>query len=133
MSRRAAETPDASGGRASPADGSARLAAGGALAGALLASSCCVLPLVLFLLGVTGAWIGSLTALAPWKPLFLTATAGLLGYGYYHVYFRRSSCARKGACARSASRRPVEIALWVATVLAVLAGAFDRIAPLLLD
>ena len=34
------------------------MAAGG-LIGALAASSCCILPLVLFALGVSGAWIGA--------------------------------------------------------------------------
>ena len=38
------------------------LAAGGVL-GALAASSCCVAPLVLFGLGVSGAWIANLTRL----------------------------------------------------------------------
>jgi mercuric ion transport protein len=31
------------------------------LLGALAASSCCILPLVLFSLGVSGAWIGNFT------------------------------------------------------------------------
>ena len=31
----------------------------------MAASSCCTLPLVLFGLGVSGAWIGNLTQLAP--------------------------------------------------------------------
>jgi len=48
-------------------DGSRRgqvwVAAGGLL-GALAASSCCILPLVLFGLGIRGAWIGNLTQLA---------------------------------------------------------------------
>jgi mercuric ion transport protein len=35
------------------------LMAAGGLLGALAASSCCILPLVLFGLGVSGAWIGS--------------------------------------------------------------------------
>jgi mercuric ion transport protein len=44
------------------------LAAGGILA-ALGASSCCVLPFALFTLGVSGAWISNLTALAPYQPI----------------------------------------------------------------
>jgi len=45
-----------------------RLMAVGSLAGALAASSCCILPLVLFSLGVSGAWIGNFTRLAPYQP-----------------------------------------------------------------
>ena len=39
------------------------------LAGAFLASACCIVPLVLVTLGISGAWIGNLTALEPYKPL----------------------------------------------------------------
>ena len=61
------------------------VAAGGVL-GALAASSCCILPLALFSLGIGGAWIGNLTALAPYQPIFVAVTTGILGYGYYLVY-----------------------------------------------
>jgi mercuric ion binding protein len=57
-------------------------------------------PLVLFSLGVSGAWIGNFTQLAPFQPYFITATIGFLGYGYWLVY--RSSklaCADGNACA----------------------------------
>ena len=37
----------------------------GAIASAIIASVCCIGPLVLLLLGVGGAWAGSLTALEP--------------------------------------------------------------------
>ena len=73
--------------------GQGLLAVGGLL-GALVASSCCLLPLVLFGLGVSGAWIGNLTQLAPYQPFFIAATLACLGYGYWLVY--RSS---KVACA----------------------------------
>jgi hypothetical protein len=51
-----------------------RLIAAGGLLGALAASSCCILPLVLFSLGVSGAWIGNFTRLAPYQPYFIAAT-----------------------------------------------------------
>jgi mercuric ion transport protein len=41
--------------------------AAGSLFGALAASSCCILPLVLFSLGISGAWISHFTALAPYN------------------------------------------------------------------
>lgn len=44
------------------------LAAGGLAA--ILASTCCLGPLVLVALGVSGAWIGNLTALEPYRPVF---------------------------------------------------------------
>ena len=114
--------------------GRQRLVAVGGILGALAASSCCIVPLVLFSLGVGGAWIGNLTALAPYKPIFIAGTAGLLGYGFYLVYWKpRRACADGAACARSIPNRLVKLALWIATVLAIAAFAFDYVAPLLLD
>mgnify|MGYP003632310368 FL=1 len=51
--------------------GRGSLLAGGVAA--LLASACCLGPLVLVVLGFSGAWIGNLTALEPYRPWFLAA------------------------------------------------------------
>lgn len=113
--------------------GRQRLVAVGGILGAIAASSCCIIPLVLFSLGIGGAWIGNLTALAPYKPLFVAGTAGILGYGFYLVYWKpRKACADGTACARVIPSRLVQTALWLATALVVAAFAFDYVAPLLL-
>ncbi|MEY3791183.1 MAG: hypothetical protein RLZ09_2019 [Pseudomonadota bacterium] len=54
-----------------------------AVTSSLLASTCCLFPLVLVLLGITGAWMVHLSVLKPWVPL-LTAIAvvALVGSGY---------------------------------------------------
>ncbi|EQD52224.1 Mercuric transport protein MerT, partial [mine drainage metagenome] len=49
--------------------GRGALAVGGLAA--ILASTCCLGPLVLVMLGVSGAWIGNLTVLEPYRPIFL--------------------------------------------------------------
>src|SRR5882724_8305050 len=46
-------------------------AATGGLLGAVAASSCCMLPLLLFTLGASGPWIGMLVRLAPYQPYFI--------------------------------------------------------------
>jgi len=108
------------------------IAAGGLL-GALAASSCCLLPLALFSLGIGGAWIGNLTALTPYQPYFVAATLGCLGAGFYLVYLRpRRACAAGGACARPLPGRVVKTSLWVATVLVAASLAFPYAAPGLL-
>ena len=110
-----------------------RLVVAGGILGALAASSCCVVPLLLFSLGIGGAWIANLTALAPYKPLFVAATAGLLGYSFYSVYWKpKRACAADDACARPLPNRLVKTGLWIATVLVLIAFAFDYIAPMLL-
>jgi len=110
------------------------LIAAGGLLGALAASSCCILPLVLFGLGVSGAWIGNLTQLAAYQPYFIAATLAFLGYGYWLVY--RSStraCADGDACARPLPNHIVKTSLIVATILVVAALGLDFIAPLFLN
>lgn len=48
--------------------GRGALLAGGLAA--ILASTCCLGPLVLIALGFSGAWIGNLTVLEPYRPFF---------------------------------------------------------------
>lgn len=107
------------------------LAAGGIL-GAMAASSCCILPLVLFSLGVGGAWLGNLTALSAYQPIFIGITALLLGYGFWLVYFKPATCTEGDACTRPLPNRVVKIGLWSATALIVLALMWPLIVPLIL-
>jgi mercuric ion transport protein len=110
-----------------------RLLAVGGILGALAASSCCIVPLVLFSLGVSGAWIGNLTALAPYQPIFVAVTVAILGYGFYLVYWKpNEACAEDGACARPLPNRIVKLGLWSATALVTAAFSFNYVAPLLL-
>lgn len=125
------ELPSASAGSASPVSAKSTmrfqsLAAAGGILGAVASMSCCVLPLALFGLGVSGAWIGNLTALAPFQPYFIAATAACLATGFWLAYRRPSqACASDGGCATPASRRGVTAALWLATVLVIGAVTFS--------
>jgi mercuric ion transport protein len=110
-----------------------RLAVIGGLLGAFAASSCCILPLLLFSMGAGGAWIGNLTALAPYQPVFIVITLGLLGYGYWLVYRTpEAACADGEACARPLPNRLVKAGLWTATSIVAAAIAFPYAAPALL-
>jgi mercuric ion transport protein len=109
------------------------LVAAGGILGALAASSCCILPLVLFGLGVSGAWIGNLTWLAPYQPYFIAATAACLGGGYWLRYrSRKTACADGEVCARPLPKWIVTMSLILATVLVIGALALDFLAPLFL-
>ena len=111
-----------------------KLAAVGGILGALAASSCCILPLIFFSVGISGAWIGNFTQLAPYQPYFIAATLAFIGAGYLLVY--RSSkvaCAPGEACARPLPNRLVKIALIAATVIVIAAWAFDYVAPYVLS
>src|SRR5215831_2864380 len=111
-----------------------RLMAAGGLVGALAASSCCILPLVLFGLGVRRVCNSNFTRLAPYQPYFLAVTIGCLGYGYWLVYrSTKFTCADADACARPLPNRLVKTALILASLLAVAALGFDFLAPLFLN
>jgi mercuric ion transport protein len=109
--------------------GTQKLLAAGGVLGAVAASSCCIVPLVLFGLGVSGAWIANLTRLAPYQPYFIAATVACLAGGYW-LRSSRVACADGDVCARALPRPVVNISLILATVLVVGALAFDFLAPL---
>lgn len=110
--------------------GRKRLVAAGGLIGAILASSCCIAPLLLLTLGVSGAWVGNLTALAPYQGYFIAATLAFLGAGFWYVYWKpKQACEVGSYCASPASDRVVKIALWSATALVGLALAINFILP----
>ena len=91
------------------------------------------MPFALFTLGVSGAWIGNLTALEPYQPVFAAIAAACLGYGFYLVYRRpRVACAEGSYCASPSSSRLAKIGLWTALVLVVIAVGFPQIAALYL-
>ena len=108
---------------------------GGGVLGAIVLSSCCILPLALFSVGVTGAWIGNLAELYPYKLYFLLPTAGFLAGGFYLIYRKpkADACEADGVCAVPISNRINKVALWSATALTLAALAFPYTAPLLLD
>jgi len=108
------------------------LAAGGVI-GALAASSCCIVPLLLIGLGVSGAWIANLTQLAPSQPYFIAGTVACLAGGYGLLYrSRETACTDGQVCARPLSNRIVTSGLIFATILVIGALAFDVLAPLFL-
>jgi len=106
----------------------------GSILAAIGAASCCVIPFTLATVGISGAWIGNFTALAPYQPYFLGLAVLLLAAGFFVVYRRPGrACADGAYCGRPASGRLAKIALWSAAVVVVLAAAFSYAAPRLFD
>lgn len=105
--------------------------AAGGLAGALLASSCCIVPVALVLLGASGAWASQLTALAPYQPYFSGAALVFIGLGFWQVYRpSQEPCAVDGTCARKHAAWPVKTTLWLSLILVILALSTGVWAPL---
>jgi mercuric ion transport protein len=100
--------------------------------GAILASTCCIVPLALLTVGVSGAWIGTLTALEPYKPVFAGIAIGSIALGFRQVYFgRRTECEDGTNCTRPGATLVTKSALWLATALVVSALTISWWAPLL--
>lgn len=68
---------------------------------AIGASSCCLLPMLLVAAGLGGAWVGTLTSLAPYQPLFLIAGFAVVGWGLW-----RARRARRARTAPASGRCP---------------------------
>ena len=105
------------------------LALGGLSAG-LLASACCILPLVLAFAGVSGAWIGSFTALAPYQPYFIASAALSIGLGFWRLNRSKVACIPGSLCASPAYRRGARHILWAASLIAAFAAAVDVLVPI---
>lgn len=106
------------------------LAAGGVI-GAVLASACCVVPLLFVMLGISGAWIGNLTALEPYKPYVAGVALLFIGLGFREVYFKVApACVDGSWCARPHSAVLTKTALWIATLVVLLALTINWWAPL---
>ncbi|MFQ5671279.1 MAG: mercuric transporter MerT family protein [Acidobacteriota bacterium] len=88
-------------------------------------------PLALLGLGVSGAWIGTLTALEPFRPLFAVIALGFLGWGFYRIYGKPAAqdCREGSACAHPRSARINKTVLWMVTAAILGLLAFPYMAP----
>ena len=96
---------------------------------AILASTCCLGPLVLITLGVSGAWISNLTLLEPYQPLFIGAAVVALFFAYRRIWRPATDCVPGQVCARPSVKRSYKLLYWIVVALVVLALGFPLIAP----
>jgi mercuric ion transport protein len=108
-------------------NGAGVLAAGGIAA--ILASACCLGPLVLVSLGLGGAWIGNLTALEPFRPYFIGAALVALVLAFRRIFRPAAECKPGEVCARPRTKRAYKVIFVVVATLVVVAFAFPYIAP----
>jgi mercuric ion transport protein len=97
---------------------------------AILASTCCLGPLVLVLLGVSGAWISNLTVLEPYRPLFIGAAIAALFFAWRRIFRPAPACKPGEVCAVPQVRTAYKMIFWGVAALVLAALAFPYVLPL---
>ena len=113
---------------ASSRTGRGALAIGGLAA--ILASTCCLGPLVLVLLGVSGAWIGNLTVLEPYRPIFLGVALIALLLAGRRIFRPAEACQPGEVCAIPRVRTTYQVIFWIVAGLIAVGLLFPFIVPL---
>ncbi len=107
---------------------STALAVGGLAA--ILASTCCLGPLLLITLGFSGAWIGNLTKLEPYRPIFLGIALVSMFFGWRRIYRPAANCKPEDVCALPQTQHFYKVLFWIVVVLVLIAMTFPYFAPL---
>ena len=96
---------------------------------ALLASTCCLGPLLLVTLGVSGAWIGKLRVMEPYSPYFIGVALVAMFFAYRRIYRPAQDCKPGEVCAVPHVRLSYKIIFWVVTALIVVALGYPFVVP----
>lgn len=102
------------------------LVAGGVAA--VLASTCCLGPLILVALGFSGAWIGNLAVLEPYRPWFIAAALIALFFAGRRIFRGAEACKPGEVCALPSARRGYKVLFGIVAGLVVIAFAYPYVA-----
>jgi mercuric ion transport protein len=80
--------------------------------------------------GVSGTWIGSLTVLEPYRPIFIGVTFLFIGFAFYRLYLARPVCSPESGCANPRVLKRQRVGFWIVTVLALDLIPVPWLAPL---
>ncbi len=106
--------------------GSGALIVGGLAA--ILASTCCLGPLVLVALGLSGAWIGNLTQLEPYRPFFIAGALVALFFAGRRIFRPAQDCQPGEVCAVPRTRRVYKTIFWIVSALVLVALVYPYVA-----
>ncbi|WP_329743437.1 mercuric ion transporter MerT [Dyella sp. A6] len=96
---------------------------------AVLASACCLGPLILISVGLSGAWIGQLTRLEPFRPWLLAISTIALVVAYRQLFHPAAACEPGKVCAVPSVRRAYHWLFWIVAALVLIAFGFPYVAP----
>ena len=101
--------------------------------GAILASSCCVIPLVLAAVGASAGVFAAFQSLAEWRiPLLSVAGVAILGGWFAYWKKRNNDCSSMTSCPTSTTTNTSAKLLSISSLIIVLALSWEHIEPLLL-
>ncbi|NQZ06934.1 MAG: mercury transporter MerT [Algicola sp.] len=104
-----------------------------AILAAIGASACCIGPLLLLTLGISGAWIGNLTAMQPYSPYFTAATVIALFMVFRTLYLVPQSCDEGALCVNPNVLKNQRIIFWVVAIVLIAMVTFPYYAQYLID
>jgi len=105
----------------------------GSIFAGIAASTCCLGPLVLLTLGISGSWIGNLSAMEPFRPYFIGLTLVLLGLAFRKLYLQPQSCAVGTPCATSSNLCKQRLIFWIVSAFVLIVMSFPWYGPYLLN
>lgn len=121
--------PDSSSQAITPAPRSSRSALFAGGLAAILASTCCLGPLILISLGFSGAWIANLTLLEPYRPFFIVAALIALLFAWKHIWRPAASCSPGKICAAPQVQHGYKLLFGLVAALVLIALMFPHVAP----
>ena len=92
----------------------------GGIVAAIGAGVCCASLFVLLLLGVSGSWIGHLTMLEPYRPIFILLVLTSFGFAGWKVYRPIGMCAPGTVCAVPQVRKRRQVIFWLSALTALM-------------
>ncbi|HXG38100.1 MAG TPA: mercuric transporter MerT family protein [Bacteroidota bacterium] len=100
----------------------AKLTTVSSVVAAIIASLCCIGPVVVALIGVGS--IGAFAVFEAYRPYFFALTVLLLALAFYLTYRKREVICADGSCKIESAGRWSKITVWLAAGIAVVAVAF---------
>lgn len=85
---------------------------------------------MLVTLGFSGAWIGNLTALEPYRPWFIGAALVAMFFAYRRIFRPVQACAPGEVCAMPQVRTTYKVIFWAVAALVLVALTFPYVLPL---
>ncbi len=105
------------------------LTTSGSVLSALLASLCCIGPVVFSIIGAGS--LGFAAAFEPYRPYLMAMTVIFLGAGFYFTYRKREVACDDGSCKVESASALAKVILWVAAAIAVVFMFFPQILTLI--